>query len=373
MRLKDKSALITGSASGIGEATAKRFAREGAAVVVVDINDEGGNRVVGEIRKAGGTAEFVHADVGKLPDIDRMIKFAIDKFGQLDILHNNVGDSIGRGGTNALDLEAEAFERAAAARAARHASKTPPRLVTNPTILTGLLKCGHCGAGMTLATGKSGRYKYYKCTTKMSKGVALCDAPNIPMEKLDGLVLSRLAEKEFTPARVQLMLKQLQKNMKDAKSQEESQLGGLQSEFKKLEQQIERLYEAVEKGLLPLDDTLTRRSQRLQARRQELLIEIAGTRQKVHLPVKAIGKRQAAAFCAALRNKLMDRDAGFGKRYLSLLVDEVRIEGNQATMRGSHAALVHAMTSKGTVVPSLQPSWRPQRDSNPRCRRESCF
>ena len=122
-------------------------------------------------------------------------------------------------------VEAEAFERAAAARAARHASKTPPRLVTNPTILTGLLKCGHCGAGMTLATGKSGRYKYYKCTTKMSKGVALCDAPNIPMEKLDGLVLSRLAEKVFTPARVQLMLKQLQKNMKDAKSQEESQLG----------------------------------------------------------------------------------------------------------------------------------------------------
>ncbi len=89
MRLKDKISLVTGSGSGIGEATAKTFAREGAAVVVVDINEEGGNRVVSEIRKAGGTAEFIRADVGQTSEIDRMIKFAIDKFGQLDVLHNN--------------------------------------------------------------------------------------------------------------------------------------------------------------------------------------------------------------------------------------------------------------------------------------------
>lgn len=89
MRLKDRVALITGSGSGIGEATAKRLAAEGAAVVVVDLNEEGARRVAGEIRDAGGKAEPLHANVGNPPEIEAMVKFAVEKFGRLDILHNN--------------------------------------------------------------------------------------------------------------------------------------------------------------------------------------------------------------------------------------------------------------------------------------------
>ena len=89
MRLKDKVALISGSGSGIGEATAKRLAAEGAAVVVVDWNQDGATRVADEIRNAGGKAEALHANVGNPPEIENMFKFAIEKFGRLDILHNN--------------------------------------------------------------------------------------------------------------------------------------------------------------------------------------------------------------------------------------------------------------------------------------------
>jgi meso-butanediol dehydrogenase / (S,S)-butanediol dehydrogenase / diacetyl reductase len=89
MRLKDKVAIISGSGSGIGEATAKRLAAEGAAVLVVDLNEEGANRVAGEIRSAGATAEPFHANVGNPPDVEKMIAFAVEKFGRLDILHNN--------------------------------------------------------------------------------------------------------------------------------------------------------------------------------------------------------------------------------------------------------------------------------------------
>jgi meso-butanediol dehydrogenase/(S,S)-butanediol dehydrogenase/diacetyl reductase len=89
MRLKDRVALITGSGSGIGEATAKRLAAEGAAVIVVDWNQEGATRVAGEIRASGGRAEALHANVGNPPEIENMIRFAVEKFGQLDILHNN--------------------------------------------------------------------------------------------------------------------------------------------------------------------------------------------------------------------------------------------------------------------------------------------
>jgi meso-butanediol dehydrogenase/(S,S)-butanediol dehydrogenase/diacetyl reductase len=89
MRLKDKVALISGSGSGIGEATAKRLAQEGAAVVVVDLNEEGARRVADEIRSAGGKAEALKANIGNPTEVENMIKFAVDKFGQLDILHNN--------------------------------------------------------------------------------------------------------------------------------------------------------------------------------------------------------------------------------------------------------------------------------------------
>jgi meso-butanediol dehydrogenase / (S,S)-butanediol dehydrogenase / diacetyl reductase len=108
MRLKDKIALITGSGSGIGEATAKTFAREGAAVTVVDLNEDGGNRVVTEIRKAGGTAEFHRADIGVPTEIEKMISFATKKFGRLDILHNNaVFTTVGRIG----DLTLEGWQK----------------------------------------------------------------------------------------------------------------------------------------------------------------------------------------------------------------------------------------------------------------------
>lgn len=64
-------------------------------------------------------------------------------------------------------VDAGTFARATARRRSRAPAQVPPRIVTSPTLLTGLLKCGCCGAGMTLVTGKGGRYRYYKCNTRI--------------------------------------------------------------------------------------------------------------------------------------------------------------------------------------------------------------
>ncbi len=89
MRLANKVAIITGAASGIGRATANRFAQEGAMVVIADINEKGGQAAAEEICAGGGQAAFIATDVSKDADLQRMIDFAVTTFGKLDILHNN--------------------------------------------------------------------------------------------------------------------------------------------------------------------------------------------------------------------------------------------------------------------------------------------
>lgn len=88
-RFVGKVVLITGAGSGIGEATAKRFAEEGAGIVVVDINEAAAVRVTDEIRERGGTASARRADVAQPADAEGMVQHAVHTFGRLDVLHNN--------------------------------------------------------------------------------------------------------------------------------------------------------------------------------------------------------------------------------------------------------------------------------------------
>jgi len=91
MELEGKVALITGAGSGIGESTALLFAKEGAKVVLSDINEEEGNRVLEEIKKNNGKGVFIKADTSKPADSQKSVEMAVGKFGRLDIAVNNAG------------------------------------------------------------------------------------------------------------------------------------------------------------------------------------------------------------------------------------------------------------------------------------------
>jgi NAD(P)-dependent dehydrogenase (short-subunit alcohol dehydrogenase family) len=91
MRLRDKVALITGGTSGIGEATAVLFCREGAKVVITGLNEERGAAVIRDLKQHGGNSIFIRSDIRLAEDCKRAVDEAVRAFGRIDILFNNAG------------------------------------------------------------------------------------------------------------------------------------------------------------------------------------------------------------------------------------------------------------------------------------------
>jgi NAD(P)-dependent dehydrogenase (short-subunit alcohol dehydrogenase family) len=88
---REKVALITGGGSGIGKASALAFFREGAKVIVADVNRKGGEETAAKIREAGGEALFIEADVSNAGEVENLIRKAVETYGRIDWAHNNAG------------------------------------------------------------------------------------------------------------------------------------------------------------------------------------------------------------------------------------------------------------------------------------------
>ncbi len=104
-RLKDKIAVITGSGKGLGEAMALLFSREGAKIVVFDIDEPAGRETAEQIQEQGGEAIFVHGDVSNPDDAARLIDAAVDAYGRVDVLVNNAGVHVDRTVANTTEEE----------------------------------------------------------------------------------------------------------------------------------------------------------------------------------------------------------------------------------------------------------------------------
>jgi len=109
MDFKGKVAVVTGASSGIGKSVSELYARQGATVVLSDINQELGEKTTDGIRKAGGEATFVRADVSEPSDCEDMVKATLDKYGRLDFACNNAG--IGGDQEPTADYSIEAWEK----------------------------------------------------------------------------------------------------------------------------------------------------------------------------------------------------------------------------------------------------------------------
>ena len=180
-------------------------------------------------------------------------------------------------------------------------------------------------------------------------------------------MLERLADRAFTPERLQLMLADARRLLSSRRSDGQAKLSTLQAELKRTEGRLNRLYDALETGVVELDDTFQRRAHEAKAARESVLVEMAGLRRRQALPLARILPSHVTAFSKVIRARLRDRTSGFAKDYLRAVVDEIRVEGNAATISGSYERLIAAVANKkeGTVtVPSFMRQWRARQESN---------
>lgn len=107
MRMAGKTAIVTGGAAGIGEATARLIAEEGGEVLIADVDEERGEAVAASIRESGGTAVFVRTDVSREEDVRRMRDVCVREFGKIDVLVNNAAVFVLKG----IDATVEDWQR----------------------------------------------------------------------------------------------------------------------------------------------------------------------------------------------------------------------------------------------------------------------
>lgn len=258
-------------------------------------------------------------------------------------------------------IEPSLFDAVQARLKARSPKTTPPRVVTGPILLTGIATCASCGGGMTLRTGKSGRYRYYTCATCAQQGKSACKGRSIPMDRLDTLVTERLAETLFAPDRVRDILGGLLERQASRTEDHAHRMTALQNKVKDAESRLSRLYQAIESGDLDFaDPTLKDRVGALKSERD--LAKAALDRAFAELrPETRITEERIEAFASLMRENVTNGPIPFRRAYLRAVIDQVEVDDAEIRIHGRKSVLERLVMGGGAApagVPSFVRKWR---------------
>jgi len=264
-------------------------------------------------------------------------------------------------------IDPETFAQVQRGLESRRPSVTPPRETNGPTLLTGRVKCDR-GAGMTLRTGKGGRYRYYTCQKHANEGGCDCQRPSIPMQTLDEIVLGQLETRILAPERLKAMLKGLLARANVGVDQGQDRQRAMDKERRSIEAKLDRLYTDRAEGILQDTATLRRKVSEYEHRLDEIIRLKSQLRRRQDLPKDLLAERNVEKFTAAILGQLRGDNPAFRKAYVRHLVDRVDVLGDRVRITGSKHALVAGLVNpenlgKG-MVPSFVREWWAHQDSN---------
>lgn len=249
----------------------------------------------------------------------------------------------------------------------RNPKVTPPRVVTGPILLTGLASCASCGGGMTLRTGKSGRYRYYTCATCAQKGKSACKGRSIPMDRLDTLVTERLADQLLTPERLSSLLSGLVKRQGERDADQTVRVGALRGKLSEADEKLKRLYQAIENGAIdPTDPTLKERLEALKHDRDIARLSLDRALAESN-PDAKITPERIAAFVELMRSNVLEGEIPFRRAWLRSIIDRVEVDDREIRIHGRKDTLERLVMQNAALpaaVPSFVRKWRARKDSN---------
>ena len=239
----------------------------------------------------------------------------------------------------------EDWDNAAALRAERApGGNSEHRAAQSPTLLTGMAKCAHCGAGFMLVSGKGGNYAYYRCGTRAYKASDKCDMPNISREELDAAVLNVVAENVLQPDRILAMLEYLRGQIAKLHARDREREKLIQRQMALATAQINTWYALVEEGKADMKESLRVRLTSAQKRIDQMTSKLQEISSRRQLPLKKFGETKVQGFAEAVRVEVLAPESKFAKGYFRTVVSEVRISAAGATMKGSNADMAGAIS-----------------------------
>ena len=267
-------------------------------------------------------------------------------------------------------IDRETFDAVQARLKARNPKVMPARVISGPTMLTGLIHCAKCGGAMTIRTGKGGRYRYYACSMKARQGPTACEGMAVPMEKLDDLVADHLESQLLQPERLETILASVLDRRQEQSERRRDHIAELNKRAAESELRLKRLYDAIEAGVADIDDpALKDRIDGLKAIRDQAKADAERAQAMLYNSgSKAVTPQMVRAFAKTARQRIRLDGGGYRRDHLRALAQRVEVAEGEVRIMGSKSRLLQALIGKNGVnsVPTQGLKWRMGWDSNPR-------
>ena len=198
-----------------------------------------------------------------------------------------------------------------------HLAMTAPRIVSGPTLLTGICFCAACGRAMTLRTGKSGQYRYYTCSTKARQGETGCKGRTVPMERLDTLVADHIEQRLLQPKRLEQILSTVLNRREERAERRAVHITQLRKRAAEAEAKLKRLYDAIENGVADLADPILKdRIAELKAVRDQARADAERAQEAIDRTGPAITPQALKTFARQARRRMRTENGGYRRNYL---------------------------------------------------------
>jgi site-specific DNA recombinase len=242
---------------------------------------------------------------------------------------------------------------------------TAPRIVSGPTLLTGICFCAGCGGAMTLRTGKSGRYKYYTCSTKARQGETGCKGKTVPMDKLGSVVAEHIEQRLLQPKRLEQILSRMLDRRDERAKRRTAHIAELRKRAAEAEAKLKLLYDAIENGIADVSDPMLKeRVTELKSIRDQARADAERAAGALDRLEPTITPQALKIFASQARRRMRTESGGYRRDHLRALAQRVEVDAKDVRIMGSKSVLLRTLVAAsgaktpGFGVPSFVPKWR---------------